>query len=211
MYFAHSSKNTNKSNWQPLAQHLSEAARLAALFAAPCGYERAARLAGLLHDLGKYNPKFQHRLDGDSIRVEHSMAGAALILALAKNPRDKAIAELIAHAIAGHHAGLPDRIGDASSLNERMQGVDLGCLDQAWSTELTFEAHDLAPAFAFQSKVNGAFRLAFLGRMLFSCLVDADFKDTEAFYNRIEGTKADQEWLELQSTWGRAGPGYSDR
>jgi CRISPR-associated endonuclease/helicase Cas3 len=35
--------------------------------------------------------------------------------------------------------------------------------------------------------------------MLFSCLVDADFKDTEAFYNRIEGTTADREWPELQA------------
>ena len=199
MYFAHSLNDASKIDWQPLAQHLSEAARLAALFAGPCGCEQAARLAGLLHDLGKYNPKFQQRLDGDAIRVEHSIAGAALILALAKNPREKAIAELIAHAIAGHHAGLPDRIGDASSLNERLQGVDLTCLDQAWRTELTFEAHDLAPAFAFKSKINGAFRLAFLGRMLFSCLVDADFKDTEAFYNRIEGTTADREWPKLQA------------
>ena len=120
MYFAHSSNDASKGDWQPLAQHLSEVAELAALFAEPCGYERAARLAGLLHDLGKYNPHFQRRLEGDTTRVEHSIAGAALILALAKNPRDKAIAELIAHAIAGHHAGLPDRIGDASSLNERV-------------------------------------------------------------------------------------------
>ena len=152
-----------------------------------------------MHDLGKYNANFQRRLEGDTTRVEHSIAGAALIPALAKNPRDRAIAEMIAHAIAGHHAGLPDRIGDASSLNERVQGVDLSCLEQTWSTELTFEAHDLAPAFAFKSKINGAFRLAFLGRMLFSCPVDADFKDTEAFYNRIEGTTADREWPRLQA------------
>jgi CRISPR-associated endonuclease/helicase Cas3 len=139
MYFAHSSKDPGKSDWQPLAQHLSEAARLAALFASPCRYERAAWIAGLLHDLGKYNPKFQQRLDGDAIRVEHSIAGAALILELTKGPRDKVMAELIAHAIAGHHAGLPDRIGDASSLNERVQGVDLTCLDPAWRSELAID------------------------------------------------------------------------
>ena len=199
MFFAHSSNDTSKRDWQPLAQHLSEVAELAALFARPCGCERAARIAGLLHDLGKYNPTFQQRLDGDAIRVEHSIAGAALILELAKNPRDKVMAELIAHAIAGHHAGLPDRIGDASSLNERVQGADLSCLDPAWRSELTFDAAELRPAVAFRSKEAAEFGLAFLGRMLFSCLVDADFKDTEAFYNRIEGTTADREWPELQA------------
>jgi CRISPR-associated endonuclease/helicase Cas3 len=199
MYFAHSSNDASKCDWQPLARHLSAVAEIAAAFAGPCGCDRAAQIAGLLHDLGKYHRDFQRRLDSDAVRVEHSIAGAALILTLAKNHRDKAAAELIAHAIAGHHAGLPDRIGDASSLNERLQRRDFTCLDQAWSTELTFEAHDLAPAFAFKSKINGAFRLAFLGRMLFSCLVDADFKDTAAFYNRIEGTTADREWPELQA------------
>ena len=200
MYFAHSSKNdASKGDWQPLAQHLSEVAKLTALFASPCGCERAARLAGLLHDLGKYNPKFQQRLEGATTRVEHSIAGAALILALAKSPRDKVMAELIAHAIAGHHAGLPDRIGDASSLNERMEGADLGHLDTIWRSELTFDVADLSPAISFRSREAAAFGLSFLGRMLFSCLVDADFKDTEAFYNRIEGITADREWPQLQA------------
>jgi CRISPR-associated endonuclease/helicase Cas3 len=109
------------------------------------------------------------------------------------------MAELIAHAIAGHHAGLPDRIGDASSLNERVQGADLSRLDPAWRSELILDAAKLRPALSFRSKEAAEFGLAFLGRMLFSCLVDADFKDTEAFYNRIEGTTADREWPRLQA------------
>jgi CRISPR-associated endonuclease/helicase Cas3 len=94
MFFAYSSNDTSKRDWQPLAQHLSEVAKLAALFARPCGCERAARIAGLLHDFGKYNPKFQQLLEGDAIHVEHSIAGAALIPELTKNPRDKVMAEL---------------------------------------------------------------------------------------------------------------------
>ena len=33
--------------------------------------------------------------------------------------------------------------------------------------------------------------------MLFSCLVDADFKDTEDYYNRVEGKTSDRDWSEL--------------
>lgn len=198
MYFAHS-VDADKGAWQPLAEHLSEVAKLAALFAKPCGCVQAAWLAGLLHDLGKYNPDFQRRLDGNAVRVEHSIAGAALILALTNKTHDKVMAELIAHAIAGHHAGLPDRIGDASSLNERLQRDNLSDLDPAWRSELAIDLTNLKPVISFKSKKSAEFGLSFLGRMLFSCLVDADFKDTETFYNRIEGISADREWPELQA------------
>ncbi len=133
------------------------------------------------------------------MRVEHSIAGAALILSLAENPRDKIMAELIAHAIAGHHAGLPDRIGDGSSLDERLQGEVHSRLDQAWRSELAIDPTDLAPALSFKNKEAASFGLSFLGRMLFSCLVDADFKDTEDFYNRIEGKTVDRKWPDLQA------------
>ena len=169
----------------------------AAQFGDPCKCARAAQLAGLLHDLGKYDPNFQLRLNGNLISVEHSIAGAALVLTLAKGPQDKVMAELIAYAIAGHHAGLPDRIGSASSLNERLQRVDLKRLAPIWQTEITPVASDVLPAFAARSPKNRAFRLAFLGRMLFSCLVDSDFKDTEDYYNRIEGKTSDRDWFEL--------------
>lgn len=198
MYFAHSSNDASKGDWQPLAQHLSEVAELAALFAGPCGCERAARIAGLLHDIGKYHRDFQRRLDGDTIRVEHSIAGAALILSLSEKTREKAVAELIAYVIAGHHAGLPDRIGDASSLDERLQRDDLRRLDPAWRSELAIDLTDLTAAISFKNKEAAEFGLSFLGRMLFSCLVDADFKDTEAFYSRIEGRTPDRSWPELK-------------
>ncbi len=55
------------------------------------------------------------------------------------------------------------------------------------------------PGFVPRMQGYRGFRLAFFGRMLFSCLVDADFKDTEAFYNAVEGRTVDRDWPALPS------------
>ena len=75
MYFAHSTSDPSRKDWQVLRDHLYGVAKLAAQFARPFGAESAARLAGLLHDLGKYTKGFQARLEGGSL-VDHATAGA---------------------------------------------------------------------------------------------------------------------------------------
>ena len=67
--------------------------------------------------LGKYSPTFQRRLEGASLKVDHSTAGAQLAVQLAAKPDDRLIAQVLAHAVAGHHAGLPNTIGDEGSLD----------------------------------------------------------------------------------------------
>src|SRR4051812_31603733 len=111
MFFAHSTDCEDKSNWQPLRSHLAQVAMLAATRGDKFGARKAANLAGLLHDLGKYTPGFQRRLTGSEERVDHSTAGAQEVVRLVAGGMDKGMAELIAYAIAGHHAGLPDREG----------------------------------------------------------------------------------------------------
>lgn len=108
-FYAHSTEKTNRSDWQSLPGHLEAVAELAEGFGKPIGIGRAARLAGLLHDLGKYTPAFQARLAGSKERVDHSSAGAAIVSGLTNRGDDAVIAELAAYAIAGHHAGLPDK------------------------------------------------------------------------------------------------------
>jgi CRISPR-associated endonuclease/helicase Cas3 len=107
-YFAHSVKEEDVSCWQTLPQHSGDVANLAADLGAPLGLGKAAALAGLLHDLGKYDPAFQARLHGSKTPVDHSTAGAFVVRQLPGI--DPGMAELIAYAIAGHHAGLPDGI-----------------------------------------------------------------------------------------------------
>ena len=202
MYYAHSTKDESRANWQPLPEHLTWTADRAEQIGRRIGLASAARLASLLHDVGKYTPEFQARLAGAKNRVDHSTAGAVIVTRLAHGD-DRIIAELIAYAIAGHHAGLPDRRGESfSTLDERLKDFSEATLDPVWKQEIKPDATGLLPNFNWRldDKARFAFQMGFLGRMIFSCLVDADFKDTEQFYARIEGREVDRDWPALQST-----------
>jgi CRISPR-associated endonuclease/helicase Cas3 len=185
-FFAHSAQGLPASSWQGLSEHLEAVGDLAAGFAQAFGGEQLAACAGLLHDLGKYTSEFQARLKGSPEKVDHSTWGARI--ALERYPR---FGYLLAYAIAGHHAGLANGQGEGrrTSLQERL-AADLPSLHPQWQDELPVPASLPMPKFIKPHPDRGMFQMAFLVRMLFSCLVDADFLDTEAFYNRVEGRPA---------------------
>jgi CRISPR-associated endonuclease/helicase Cas3 len=136
MYYAHSTDDKSQANWQLLSEHLTATAGRAERFGEPIGIAKASRLAGLLHDLGKYTPEFLERLAGSNKHVDHSTAGAAIVKGLVQGD-DRIIAELIAYSIAGHHAGLPDKRGeDYSTLDERLRGFSGATLDPVWKREI---------------------------------------------------------------------------
>ena len=200
-YFAHSGERPDRSDWQRLDHHAISVARLAAKFATPCGLARAAYLAGLLHDLGKYTPAFQKRLSGGDGAVDHSTAGAAHILELASRTSiDEAIlVHGAAYCILGHHAGLPDFQGPSSFEEriERFRNDPKRAVDPVWREELKPDGGALFPSGFLRAQEHQHFQSAFMARMIFSCLVDADFKDTEAFYCEIEGRQKNRDWTAL--------------
>jgi len=203
IYYAHSGSAGDKSDWQLLADHLFAVARLAESMAATIGLGKAAFIAGLFHDLGKYCEAFQRRLHNESIRVDHSTAGARLMLGDFAKGLDKNIAELIAYCIAGHHAGLPDGHSSANaSLRYRVEETGEP-LDTVWKAELSAaDPKGLVPPFIPQrlstDLIIRAFQFSVMTRMIFSCLVDADFKDTEKYYFQLEGRLPDREMPRLQ-------------
>src|SRR5947209_8101240 len=60
-YYAHTRAGSAPAEWDPLIEHCLRTARLAAEFCAAFA-PQAGHLAGLWHDLGKYQPKFQQYL-----------------------------------------------------------------------------------------------------------------------------------------------------
>lgn len=198
MFYAHSTSDLTKSDWQELADHLLGAAQLAKSFARPFGGDRAAYLAALLHDLGKYSAAFQERLNGTGIRVDHSTAGAYIVRQLARTGDERLIAETLGYGIAGHHVGLPDmRGGEGGALKDRLDDfAEKDVLDPQWRNEIDPQTEGIFPALNFV-KGRAGFQLGFWGRMIFSCLVDADYRDTEAFYASIEDRRVDRDWPRL--------------
>lgn len=185
-YIAHVRKDGDGWVTHPLDEHLREVARRAGLCAAQLHASDWATVAGLWHDFGKYAPAFQSMIQRESgynpeAHIEtgprnHSTAGALYAVQKLGFP-----GRILAYLIAGHHAGLPDWHGDqnaGAALSVRLtQNEHLGALPLA-----EIPADILAPPAPAIPNIPGSREGAHLWlRMLFSCLVDADFLDTEAF------------------------------
>lgn len=182
-----------------LDDHLHGVAHLAGEFATHFNSADWASLAGLWHDLGKYSNEFQQyiknvsgyanrydseaHIEGKLGRVDHSTAGAIHAVR-----QFGAHGRILAYLIAGHHAGLPD--WHAAETGGKALSIRLGAEQSHLLDRIPTQAipqnilTQSKPASNLCGGENG-FHLWL--RMLFSCLVDADFLDTEAF---MDGDKA---------------------
>ena len=137
---------------------------------------KIAYFTGLLHDLGKYSLEFQQRIRGKSILVDHSTAGAKEAINLYGN----ALGMIIAYCIAGHHSGLQNygTIADQYTLCAKLRKEVKDYSPYRSELEKFLKANDMI--IPIDSSENGSgFSISFFIRMLYSCLVDADFLDTE--------------------------------
>lgn len=213
-YWAHHDGGGDESSGHSLEDHLESVARDAAGFAASWRGDRWAFLAGVWHDLGKYRPGFQRyiRQDKDahiegkvaSADKTHSAAGAVHAIDNFRRRHGKpgaTAARLLAQVIAGHHAGLADwesASGAGRDLADRLLAPG-GEFSAASQREYS-EAAAVAPSSILQADAefdciqellalpglqSNPIALAFAVRMVFSCLVDADFLDTERFFSEM--------------------------
>ena len=180
-------------HWQTLQNHSVNVGEMAAEFARVFGAQEIACQTGRLHDLGKYSEAFNHRLHGGP-SVDHATAGAKIAVECWGN----VIGKLMAFCIAGHHAGLANGSSEGDNrrtLKDRLAlqfGIDIPALDNLWQQEIKLPQNLSAPPLKADTH-HPFFSYAFFTRMLYSCLVDADYLDTEAFYLNLENKASERD------------------
>ncbi len=189
-YFAHSTQRTDFSDWQPLAAHLrgvAAGARARAEQTKIPGLPEAASLAGLLHDLGKYRQEFQQYIrqvfGGPKELTYHKQAGAVKAAEWKQVP--------IAFAIFGHHGGLPDRTILEAGIKDPSVKKSIPLLWPNAAAELP-ELPELKIPQINVPKFKTSFSADLFTRLVFSCLVDADWADTSEHERVTNGWLADQ-------------------
>ena len=184
-YYAHSASEDG-DQWHLLSDHLYATAARAAEFLEGIGLADFGRVAGLLHDLGKYTPRFQARLRGSHQQVDHAAPGALI----AKECYGATLGKILAFCVAGHHTGLANGVNGEriNALEDRLRGK-VPSPDPIWREEIKLPASLARPQLMLRNQNERGFSAAFLIRMIFSALVDADYLDTEAYYAQQDGTK----------------------
>lgn len=186
--------------WHELKQHLGKVANLAEGFADKFKAGKLGYYAGLWHDLGKYNPDFQKYLDechngtGSYIKkVPHAIHGAKLAWDLYKLTP-------LALLIYGHHAGLHQKATLESKLKDPKYEGDykIACANAEQELGKLQIDEDFNPL--VRNLLTDSYSYDLLTRLLFSCLVDADYLDTEEHF-KPEQTIQRQQWIDLIDLW----------
>lgn len=179
MLLAHGATDEHPEG-QSIEAHLKGTGELAETFAAEFGAAANGKLCGLAHDIGKYSDEFQLRLRGGK-KVDHATAGAIECFKI------KAAFEAV--CVIGHHSGLPnvghkdaDTTESQTFFGRKLRAEQGGIPDY----RKNWNGHIALPQDYFRPSGRG-FATAFYIRMLYSCLVDADYIDTETFMNGDAG------------------------
>lgn len=158
---------------QTVDEHLAGTAMRSRQFAAAFGQSQRGALLGMAHDIGKNSPAFQRRLNGGP-KVDHATAGAVECIKIKE--------ALAGCCVAGHHGGLPNYGNQTDPPGEP---TFIGRVKKWVQQKPQYEWNGQLETGIPEPSVKDLYAQSFLTRMLYSCLVDADYLDTEAFMSPV--------------------------
>ena len=179
-YISHIRKNATGEIecFQSNEEHCKAVAELAKEFASEFGMGVWGYILGLLHDKGKEKKEFQEYIQdvngipGHKHWTQKGKAHAYVGAIMAKKLYGNSALSFFCNQIASHHRGLYDYYELEKIVN------------QPWPEDVIQEMERCKltqPSFKMRKE-----DCHHLSRMLFSCLVDADYLDTEAFMNEAD-------------------------
>ncbi|MDR3723457.1 MAG: CRISPR-associated endonuclease Cas3'' [Terracidiphilus sp.] len=184
--YAHTKNDRPEAEWEPIQDHLTRVAARAEQFCAGFapGFGQAL---GQLHDIGKYQPKFQAYLhacaaaEGESSaenqKTQHAIVGAAWACGQhAASVEQRTAGMLMAFAIAAHHG----RMRDPNDLRASIAREGKRLADALGNGLTLPDASKILPS-ALPTWAMDTKAVALGIRMLFSALIDADMLESEAW------------------------------
>ena len=200
-------------------EHLSEVSNLAEVFGKEIDAAQEAYLAGLFHDFGKYSDAFQEVLNHTKERIDHAFCGAA-ILATAKN--NQKLFSVI-EAICAHHSELIC-FGELKPILMKSLSSEESVITASGKNSSLAGKTEYANAYAQFKKDFPAFSFPHFSlfkldesdseyiinikkmlftRMLFSCLVDADYTTSACEMNSQYLEESERLHFDIQDSLNR--------
>lgn len=193
-----------------VAEHLDAVAEKAAIYGEDAGISSQAKLAGLMHDFGKYSDDFQNVLSGLRTGVDHACCGGT-ILWLFWNRNPQGCQRAVIEAVNGHHAGLKSYRVLSEYLRASFDGIPHLTINDGKTPALSgqeqykqalklFQQDHPAERFSMDPwnlpKNAGNLETMLYTRMLFSCLVDADYsisawEEDPSYFETNDGSPLD--------------------
>lgn len=174
---SHIYQDKSDGHWviQSNEEHTAGVAERASSFANEFGMASWGKLLGMLHDKGKESNAFQQHIKKESgyapeTKVTGDYQHAYIGGIIARNLYGKSFDNFLANQIASHHSGLHD--------SDELEHV----LDKNIPAEIDTHVEKVQLSLPATNIVPIDFH--HVARMLYSCLVDADYLDTEAFMDK---------------------------
>lgn len=205
-YYAHTSNHGNET----VLEHLQKVGELASMYGKSFGHEKVMHQIGLLHDVGKNTLNFQRVLQGEANKQDHAIVGAIIYNEHGKEYcADKWMREHIALTGACHHSYLYQDDSEETLRHMFSEKVNLKSLVSYQGERVSKTTKDNDKAVVLSGKEeyeaivslvkenklliplekNDYFDTSSMSenekmlyeRMMFSCLVDADYSATSSF------------------------------